>query len=66
MFERESLLRTGLSRGAQEELELLEDCKSGPTRFVAVVDHLPDHRRGFFLFYATEAEQGVLIRRPQS
>lgn len=62
MFERESLLRTGLSRGAQEELELLEDWKSDLTGLGADVNYLPHHRRGFFL--VCEGAASVRSNRP--
>ena len=64
MLERESLLRAGMPAGTQEELEQLEEWKSGLAQLGAVVDYIPHLAHGFVLIYATEAEQGQLIRRP--
>lgn len=66
MLERESLLRAGLPGGTPEELEQLEEWKSGLAQFGAVVDYNPRLPHGFVLVHATEAEQGELIRRPRS
>lgn len=66
MLERESLLREGLPSATQEELEQLEEWKSGLAQHGAVVIYEPRLPRGFALVYATEEEKGELIRWPRS
>lgn len=65
VLERESLRRDGLPCGTQEDLDQLQQWKSGLAGLGpgVVVDYVPEHPQGFVLVFAREGED--LIRMPK-